>query len=331
MHEPTPALAAPLLAWHARAGATTCPGSSERSALPRVGLGDHAAADAGGHRHPLLPALHGALPGRAGARRRVRWTRCCTCGRAWATTRAPATCTRAAQCIRDEFGGRVSARACRGSPRCPASAARPPARSSRSRAASAMPILDGNVKRVLARYFGVEGGPADTVVLKELWQLARGAARRSGTWPPTPRRSWTSAPRCACGANRCATPARSAATAVRAAAAASMRSPRRGARAARARRAGLHGGRAAPRAARCCSSGDRKAAYGAACGACRNSQARAPPATSSTRRWGRGIISRGFWPRLEHGFTHFDLSITPLLVHCAPQRGARPGGREPLV
>jgi A/G-specific adenine glycosylase len=34
------------------------------------------------------------------------------------------------------------------------------------------PILDGNVKRVLARYFGVEGYPGDPVVQKRLWALA---------------------------------------------------------------------------------------------------------------------------------------------------------------
>ncbi len=34
------------------------------------------------------------------------------------------------------------------------------------------PILDGNVKRVLCRYFGVEGWPGKSSVQKELWQLA---------------------------------------------------------------------------------------------------------------------------------------------------------------
>ena len=33
-------------------------------------------------------------------------------------------------------------------------------------------ILDGNVKRVLARYFAVEGWPGKTAVLKELWELS---------------------------------------------------------------------------------------------------------------------------------------------------------------
>ena len=34
------------------------------------------------------------------------------------------------------------------------------------------PILDGNVKRVLSRYFGVEGSPLERPVLERLWQLA---------------------------------------------------------------------------------------------------------------------------------------------------------------
>ena len=34
------------------------------------------------------------------------------------------------------------------------------------------PILDGNVKRVLARYHGVEGWPGKTAVARELWTLA---------------------------------------------------------------------------------------------------------------------------------------------------------------
>jgi A/G-specific adenine glycosylase len=34
------------------------------------------------------------------------------------------------------------------------------------------PILDGNAKRVLARYYGVEGWPGRTAVARQLWQLA---------------------------------------------------------------------------------------------------------------------------------------------------------------
>jgi A/G-specific adenine glycosylase len=36
------------------------------------------------------------------------------------------------------------------------------------------PILDGNVKRVLSRYFGIEGYPGDGAVEKRLWALAEG-------------------------------------------------------------------------------------------------------------------------------------------------------------
>ena len=38
-------------------------------------------------------------------------------------------------------------------------------------------ILDGNVKRVLARCFAVEGWPGRTAVLNRLWQLAESAHR----------------------------------------------------------------------------------------------------------------------------------------------------------
>jgi A/G-specific adenine glycosylase len=34
------------------------------------------------------------------------------------------------------------------------------------------PILDGNVKRVLSRYYGVDGDPADRATIQVLWQLA---------------------------------------------------------------------------------------------------------------------------------------------------------------
>jgi A/G-specific adenine glycosylase len=34
------------------------------------------------------------------------------------------------------------------------------------------PILDGNVKRVLARYFGIDGFPGDPKIERELWRLA---------------------------------------------------------------------------------------------------------------------------------------------------------------
>ena len=73
---------------------------------------------------------------------------------------------------------RVSADATRWR-RCPASAARPPRRSPHSPAASARAILDGNVKRVLARHRGVEAGPASQLSRPIVAHRRRFAAGRS--------------------------------------------------------------------------------------------------------------------------------------------------------
>jgi A/G-specific adenine glycosylase len=42
------------------------------------------------------------------------------------------------------------------------------------------PILDGNVKRVLCRFFGVEGSPLDRAVEQRLWQLAEACTPQEG-------------------------------------------------------------------------------------------------------------------------------------------------------
>jgi len=47
------------------------------------------------------------------------------------------------------------------------------------------PILDGNARRVLARYFGVAAGPADAAALKKLWQLAEAQTPLAGVAPYT--------------------------------------------------------------------------------------------------------------------------------------------------
>ncbi|MCR6496838.1 A/G-specific adenine glycosylase [Thermomonas sp. S9] len=58
------------------------------------------------------------------------------------------------------------------------------------------PILDGNVKRVLCRVFGIEGWPGRPAVEKRLWAIAETLLPPRG-WPTGPRRRWISAPRCA--------------------------------------------------------------------------------------------------------------------------------------
>ena len=49
-------------------------------------------------------------------------------------------------------------------------------------------ILDGNVKRVLARYFGVEGWPGEKAVEAPLWAARGPAAAEGPTSKPTRRR-----------------------------------------------------------------------------------------------------------------------------------------------
>jgi A/G-specific adenine glycosylase len=78
---------------------------------------------------------------------------------------------RAAQQVRDQHGGEFPGEldevmALPGVGRSTAGAILALARGARH------PILDGNVKRVLARYYAVEGAPDDKATLAHLWQLA---------------------------------------------------------------------------------------------------------------------------------------------------------------
>ena len=104
-------------------------------AVPRLGLGDHAAADAGRDGDPVLRALHAALPRRARAGRGAARRGAAPVVRArLLRARAQPAARRAGD--RGAARRRVPAGDSRRSWRCPASAARPPARSSRCRAAS---------------------------------------------------------------------------------------------------------------------------------------------------------------------------------------------------
>jgi A/G-specific adenine glycosylase len=69
-------------------------------------------------------------------------------------------------------GGEFPATTSRRCRHCPASAAPPPAPSCPALSVAAQPILDGNVKRVLARYHAVTGWPGQTAVARQLWELA---------------------------------------------------------------------------------------------------------------------------------------------------------------
>lgn len=85
----------------------------------------------------------------------------------------------AARRIRDEFGGEFptdyeQVASLRGIGRSTAGAILALSRDARH------PILDGNVKRVLARAFGVEGSPSERRVEQELWRLADACTPREG-------------------------------------------------------------------------------------------------------------------------------------------------------
>mgnify|MGYP005859174407 CR=1 FL=1 len=117
-------------------------------------------------------------------------------GPGWATTPAPATCTAPPGSSRIATGGR-----CRPSSRH----FRPFLAILSLALGQRHPILDGNVKRVLARRFGIAGWPGKASVLAELWRLAEEhtPAHRVGPYNQAmmdlgATLCTRSAPRCAC-------------------------------------------------------------------------------------------------------------------------------------
>jgi A/G-specific adenine glycosylase len=184
------------------------------------------------------------------------------------------------------------------------------------------PILDGNARRVLARYFGVAGGAADAAALKRLWQLAQEQTPASAVAAYTQAIMDLGATVCVRRRPLCPQcPLHRDCSARRSGRQHEIPAPRRGS--ARRRRSvymvialqddgevllerrpdsGVWGG------LWCLPEFSTASAAGAFI---RDSlQAAAGP-------------MRTLAP-LEHGFTHFDLSITPILVRCAPT-GAQVG------
>ena len=84
-------------------------------------------------------------------------------------------------------------------------------------------------------------------------------------------------------------------------------------------------------AAACCSSVRPRAACGEGCGACRSSTTATAAAAFVRNCPGAPRSRRSRCGEIEHAFTHFDLTITPLLVRCAATGRDRGGGRRPLV
>ena len=100
-----------------------------------------------------------------------RWMKCCTCGRDLAITRGRGTCTAPRSRIRDEYAGEfprgfAQVEALPGIGRSTAGAILALSHGER------FAILDGNVRRVLARYFGVAVPQRERATLKRLWAAA---------------------------------------------------------------------------------------------------------------------------------------------------------------
>ena len=88
-------------------------------------------------------------------------------------------------------------------------------------------ILDGNVRRVLARYFAVSGVTTKRTVQERLWELAEACTPESDVAVYT-QATWTWARRCAYAAGRCARSVRCSSIAWRGAPGGSTRFPRPG-------------------------------------------------------------------------------------------------------
>jgi A/G-specific adenine glycosylase len=184
------------------------------------------------------------------------------------------------------------------------------------------PILDGNVKRVLSRFYAVDGAPDENSTLEELWRLADDNTPAENV-AITRRPSWTSERRCARVANRDATTVRSRAIAERA-----SRDDRANCRPPNARRAA------------------RKQKHAVMLVARRDQEVllvQRPPSGIWGGLWclpefehrdaaeqyaatlANAKLARAPLPDIAHSFTHFDLVITPIVAKCRGDAGVRDG------
>src|SRR5580704_1424496 len=317
MSELNPAIAAPLLAWHAHAGRHDLPWQHERSPyrvwVSEIMLQQTQVSTVIPYYQRFVARFPDVLALAAAPADEVLhlWSGLGYYARA-------RNLQRAALRIREEFAGEFprtfeEVAGLPGIGRSTAGAILALARGERHA------ILDGNARRVLARYFGVEGGPADAPALRELWRLAEAQ---------TPQREVAAYTQAIMdlGATVCV-----------------RRNPLCGqcplAAHCSARRSGRQHQIPAPR--RAAARGRRRVFMVVAL---RESGEVLLERRPESGVWGGlwclpefpsasaagDFIREALDPKqsqarelatLEHGFTHFDLSITPLLVYCAPGRG----------
>ena len=188
------------------------------------------------------------------------------------------------------------------------------------------PILDGNVKRVLARHHAIDGAPEDAATLARLWQLAEDET------PATNLATYTQAIM-DLGATLCTRHQPSCAECpIAADCRARLEGRQQELPAAKRRRAARRQRRAVMLVAR------HEAAVllvqrpasgiwgGLWC--LPEFDDRAAATQFAARALSRATVARAALPRIEHSFTHFDLVITPLLVSCQGVNGVSEPGPD---
>jgi A/G-specific adenine glycosylase len=187
------------------------------------------------------------------------------------------------------------------------------------------PILDGNVRRVLSRHFGVEGSPSDRAIQQKLWEL-------SDDCTPTKDVDTYTQAVMDLGATVCIRRNPSCATCPVAAMCVARRSGRQhelpSPKPARTRRLRQVFMLAAVRE----DGGvllERRPESGVWGGLwCLPEFANAADAAEYARRSLPGAPARPTpLAPVEHAFTHFDLVITPLLAHCSGSAQMAPSGQ----
>jgi A/G-specific adenine glycosylase len=177
-------------------------------------------------------------------------------------------------------------------------------------------ILDGNVKRVLARYFAIDGAPGERVTERELWQRAEQCT------PGTEIRVYTQAimdlgatlctrrePRC----THC--PLRQQCQAQRLGRTRELPAPRR--RAPRRTRQVVMLLAVDPEGRVLLRRRPPQGIWGGLWTPPEFADAQAASVFCALQ-WPSASLDPQALPRVRHGFTHFDLEITPLRARCQP-------------
>ncbi|MHB8813999.1 MAG: A/G-specific adenine glycosylase [Steroidobacteraceae bacterium] len=182
------------------------------------------------------------------------------------------------------------------------------------------PILDGNVRRVLSRHFGVEGSTSDRAVLQKLWDLSDQCTPTEHVDIYTQAVMDLGATLCIRRNPSCSTcPVSATCVAHRAGRQHELPSPKP-ARARRLRQVFMLAAMRENGAVLL----ERRPESGIWGGLwCLPEFASAKEAEDYARRILRGTSARPMpLAPVEHAFTHFDLVITPLLAHCSGSAAA---------